>query len=124
MNGMLKSLLHQKIAALGKALHTLWYVEQMNHAAMLINVSMPAGSTELAMFILEDCIMVSRTCLMRSQMAFACGFSSVIGLRFMPYELHNISKCNLNSEPLSYIRYRHLGYLHYNYILFTTNRFM
>jgi len=51
-------------------------------------------------------------------MAFACGFLIVVGLRFMPYESHNVSKCNLNSDPLSYIKYRHLGYLH-NQILLT-----
>jgi len=53
-------------------------------------------------------------------MAFACGFLIVIvvGLRFLPYELHNVSKCNLNSDPLSYIKQRHLGYLH-NQILLT-----
>jgi hypothetical protein len=51
-------------------------------------------------------------------MAFACGFLIVVGLRFMPYESHNVSKCNLNSDPLSYIKYWHLGYLH-NQILLT-----
>ena len=25
-------------------------------------------------------------------------------LAFMPYESHNVSKCNLNSNPLSYIK--------------------
>ena len=48
----------------------------------------------------------------------ACGFLIVVGLRFMPYESHNVSKCNLNSDPLSYINYWHLGYLH-NQILLT-----
>ncbi len=56
--------------------------------------------------------MVPRTWWLRSQMAFACGFLIVVGLRFMPYELHNVSKCNLNSDPLLYIKYQHLGYLH------------
>ncbi len=51
-------------------------------------------------------------------MAFACGFLIVVGLHFLPYESHNISKCNLNSDPLSYIKYRHRGYLH-NQILLT-----
>ena len=36
----------------------------------------------------------------------------------MPYESHIVSKCNLNSDPLSYIKYRHRGYLH-NQILLT-----
>ncbi len=51
-------------------------------------------------------------------MSFACGFLIVVGLQFMPYESHNVSKCNLNSDPLSYVKYRHLGYLH-NQILLT-----
>ncbi len=51
-------------------------------------------------------------------MAFACGFLIVVGLRFMPYESHNISKCNLNSDPLLYIKQQHRGYLH-NQILLT-----
>jgi hypothetical protein len=51
-------------------------------------------------------------------MVFACGFVIVVGLRFMPYESHNVSKCNLNTDPLSYIKYQHLGYLH-NQILLT-----
>jgi hypothetical protein len=32
-------------------------------------------------------------------------------LRFMLYVLHSVSKCNLNTELLSYIKYWHLGYL-------------
>jgi hypothetical protein len=51
-------------------------------------------------------------------MVFACGFLIVVGLRFMPYELHYVSKCNLNSDPLLYVKYWHLGYLH-NQILLT-----
>jgi len=51
-------------------------------------------------------------------MAFACGFLIVVDLRFMPYESHNVSKCNFNSDPLSYIKYQHRGYLH-NQILLT-----
>jgi hypothetical protein len=55
---------------------------------------------------------------MYSEMAFACGFLIVGGFCFMPYEWHNVSKCNLDSEPLPYIMYQHLGYLH-NQILLT-----
>ncbi len=62
--------------------------------------------------------MVAKIWWMRSQMAFACGFLIVVGLRFMPYESHNVSKCNLNPDLLSYIKYWHLGYLH-NQILLT-----
>jgi len=51
-------------------------------------------------------------------MAFACGFLIVVGLRVMPYELHNVSNCNLNSDSLSCIKYWHLRFLH-NQILLT-----
>ncbi len=52
---------------------------------------------------------------MHSQKAFACGFVIGVGLRFMPYVLHRVSKCNLNLEPLSYIKYKHQGYLLFVY---------
>ena len=39
------------------------------------------------------------------QMAFAWGFLIVVGLSFMPYDSYNVSKYNLNSNPLSYIKY-------------------
>ncbi len=55
---------------------------------------------------------------MRSQMAFACGFLVMVGIRFMPQELHNVSNCNLNSGLLLYIKWQHRGYLH-NQILLT-----
>ena len=54
----------------------------------------------------------------RSNIAFACGFLTVVGLRFIQYESHRCSKCNLNSLPLSYIKYLQCGYLH-NQVLFT-----
>ena len=38
-------------AAPGEAFNILWYVLQIAHAALLMNVSMSAGSTELAMSI-------------------------------------------------------------------------
>ncbi len=36
------------IAAPGEAFNTVWYVEQIAHAALSMNVSMSAGSTESA----------------------------------------------------------------------------
>ncbi len=84
------------------------------HAALSMNVSMSAGATDLGMFISE----CPRTEWMRSHMAFAWGFLILVDLRFMPYESHNVSKCNLNSDPLSYIKWRHHGYLR-NQILLT-----
>ncbi len=73
------------------------------------------------MSISEMRIIVPRTWWMHSQMAFACGFLIVVGVCFMPYDSHNVSKCNLNSDLLLYIKYWHLGYLH-NQILLTTNQ--
>ena len=61
MNGMLKSISRQKIAAPGEAVNTVWYVEQIAHAALSINVSISAGSTDSAMSISEVCIIVLRT---------------------------------------------------------------
>jgi hypothetical protein len=85
---------------------------------LAMNVSISAGCTESAMSNSDVRIMVPKTWWTRSQMTFACGFFIVVGLRFMPYESHNVSKSSLNSDPLSYIKYRHLGYLH-NQILLT-----
>ena len=40
---------------------------------------------------------------MCSNIAFAYGFLTVVGLCFIPYGSHRCSKCNLNSDPLSWI---------------------
>ncbi len=40
-------------AAPGEAFNILWYVLQIVHAALFVNVSMSAGSSELAIFISE-----------------------------------------------------------------------
>jgi hypothetical protein len=45
-------------AAPGEAFNILWYVLQLSHPALLMNVSMPAGSSELAMSISEVCIII------------------------------------------------------------------
>jgi hypothetical protein len=50
-----------KIAAPGEAFNTVWYVERIAHAALLVNVSMSAGSTDLAMSISEVRIITPRT---------------------------------------------------------------
>ena len=46
------------VAVPGEAFNILWYVLQIAHAALLMNISMLAGSTELAMFISEVSIIV------------------------------------------------------------------
>ncbi len=61
MNGTSKSMSRPKNAAPGEAFHTVWYVEQIAHAALSMVVSMSAGSTDSAMSILEVCIMFPRT---------------------------------------------------------------
>ncbi len=35
----------------------------------------------------------------------------MVGLPLIPHESHRYSKFNLNSLPLSYIKYQHIGYL-------------
>jgi hypothetical protein len=61
MNGMPKSISRPKIAAPGEAFDTMWYDERIAHAALSMNVSMSASSTELAMSISEVRIIVPRT---------------------------------------------------------------
>jgi hypothetical protein len=90
---------HPKIDAPGEAFNTVWYDEQMANAALSMNVSMSAGSTDSAMSI-SDCasdLMDALTYGIRLRILI------VVGLCFLPYDLHNVSKCNLNSDPLSYI---------------------
>ncbi len=45
-------------AAPGEAFNILWYVLQIAHAALVMNVSVSAGSSELAMSISEVCIII------------------------------------------------------------------
>jgi hypothetical protein len=104
MNGTSKSMSRPKIAAPGEAFSTVWYVQRIAHAPLSMNVSMSAGSTDSAMSISEVRIIFPRTEWMRSHMAFARGFYIMFDLRFMLYEPHNVSKCNLNSDPLLYIK--------------------
>ncbi len=52
---------HPNIAAPGEPFNTVWYVVQIAHAALSINVSMSAGSTESAMSSSDVRIMVPRT---------------------------------------------------------------
>jgi hypothetical protein len=45
-------------AAPGEAFNILWYVLQIAHAALLVTVSMSAGSSELVIFISEVSIII------------------------------------------------------------------
>ena len=58
---MSKSISRPNIAAPGEAFNTVWYVEQIAHAALSMNVSMSAGSTESTMSNSEVRIMVPMT---------------------------------------------------------------
>ena len=50
-----------EFAVSGEAFNTLWYVYRIAHAALSMNVSMSAGSTEWAIFISEVRIIIPRT---------------------------------------------------------------
>jgi hypothetical protein len=45
-------------AVLGEAFNILWYVLQIAHAALVMNVSMSTGSSELAMSISDVRIII------------------------------------------------------------------
>ncbi len=45
-------------AAPGEAFNILWYVLQIAHAALLMNASMSAGSSDLDVSISEVCIII------------------------------------------------------------------
>jgi hypothetical protein len=51
----------ENIAAPGEAFNTVWYVEQIAHAALAMNVSISAGCTESAMSYSDVRIMVPKT---------------------------------------------------------------
>ncbi len=90
----------------------------MAHAALSRKTSTSSRTTDLTISISavhSICPITWCTC---SNIAFACGFLTVVGLCLTPYESHRCSKCNLNSLPLSYIKYLQRGYLH-NQVLFT-----
>ena len=78
------------------------------------------GVTESAMSNSAVRNICPRTWWTCSSIAFAWGFLTVVGLRFMPYESHRCSKCNLNSLPLSYVRVWHWRYLVLNQVSFTS----
>jgi hypothetical protein len=53
-----ESVIFECCAVPGEAFNILWYVLQIAHAALLVNVSMSAGSSELVMSISEVCIII------------------------------------------------------------------
>ncbi len=53
-----KCVMFECCAVPGEAFNILWYVLQLAHAALLMNVSITVGSTELAMSISEVRIII------------------------------------------------------------------
>ncbi len=58
MNVTLKIVSCSSVAVPGEAFNIVWYVLQIAFAALSMNVSMSAGSTELAVSVSEVCIIV------------------------------------------------------------------
>ncbi len=90
----------------------------MAHAALSRKTSTSLGVIESAISNSAVRSICPSTWCTRSNIPFARGFLNVVGLRVIPYESHRYWKCNLNSLPLLYIKWRHRGYLH-NQVLFT-----
>ena len=76
----------------------------MAHAASDKKMLTSLGFTESAISISAVRSMFMTTAWIRSSIAFACGFLTLVGLRFMPCESHRAQKGSLNSLPLSYIK--------------------
>jgi hypothetical protein len=100
---MLKSMSCPNIAAPGEALSTVLWIERMAHAASDRKTLMSLGFTELPISISAVHNMFITTACICSSMAFACGFLTLVGLRFMPYVLHRAGKRSLNSLPFLHI---------------------
>ncbi len=71
---------------------TVWYVEQIAHAALTRKSSIISASTVSCMSKLDVRNMSVKTPWIRSSIAFACGFLIVVGLCLSPYESHRDSK--------------------------------
>ncbi len=89
-----------------------------DHAVLSRKTLTSSGVTDLAISILAVRCICPRTGCTRSNIAFPCGFLTMVGLSAIPFDLHKYSKCSLNSFPLSYTKWQHRGYLH-NQVLFT-----
>ena len=98
MNETLKIVTCSSVAAPGEAFNILWYVLWIAFAALSMNVSMSASSTELAMSVSEVRIIVWW---MRVRWQLLWGFLIFAGLRFYDIALH-MFKIHLNFDPVSY----------------------
>jgi hypothetical protein len=94
----------------------------MAHAVLSRKTSTSSGVTESAILISAVRNICPRTLCTCSNIAYACGFLIVVGLCLILYESYRYSKFNLNSLPLCYTRYQHLGFLLNRNLL--TNRAM
>ncbi len=86
---------------------------QMAHAVLSRRTLTPLGVTEMVILISAVHSICLRTWCTCSNIAFACGFLIVVGLRLIliQHESNRYSKFNLNSLPLLYTKYQHLVYL-------------
>jgi hypothetical protein len=87
----------------------LWYVLQIAHAALLMNVSMSAGSSELTMSISEVHIIIWW---MHLLMTIALRILNLGWLTYYAIAFAYDSMCNLKSDPLSYMKWWLSGCLH------------
>ncbi len=90
----------------------------MAHAALSRKTLTSSGVTESAISNSAVHSICPSTWCTHSNIPLAGGFLTVVGLHVIPYDSHRYSKWSLNSLPLSYIKWRHRGYLH-NQVLFT-----
>ncbi len=90
----------------------------MAHAGLPRKTSTSLGVTESAISNSAACSICPSTWFTRSNMPFACGFLTMVGLCLIPYDSYRYSKWSLISLPLLYIKWQDHGYLH-NQVLFT-----
>ncbi len=90
----------------------------MAHAALSRKTSTSLGVTESAISNSAVHSICPSTWCTQSNIPFARGFLTMVGLRLIPYNSHRYLKWSLNSLPLLCIKWRHRGYLH-NQVLFT-----
>ncbi len=88
------------------------------HAVSNKKTSMSLAFTVSAISSWDVRNMFQRTAWICSNIAFDCGFLTLVGLCFIPYVLHRGRKWSLNLLPLLYIKYQQYGYL-LNQVLYT-----
>ncbi len=94
--------------------HGLWQV----HTAFDRRTSMSLAFTDSAISSSFVHNLFVTTAWIRSSIAFAWGFLTLVGLRFTPCVLHRAQKWSLNLRPFLHIMYQQWGYL-LNQVLYT-----